>query len=523
MNRNTKSVRESVRVKTHLDDDVMSKVRNTDQLEKGLSVGSKNRLKGFQSNLMVSRGVKSPGFDEKLGDMLKKYVWDYFHYDRCLDYLNRVTDEDGFKFSRDLKIYSTCSEAFRKFSQNDYSSFRWNKNYRKSLEEWTEIFSHYKLKPLSYKSDDDIRQSLPKEDTHSGYQYIISGNKKKGDNMEGAFKTYSVLEESAIAKGSFGRPMMIGFRTQASGEFTDEGEETGTCKHKLRVVSMVDLFHIIAEVKFANPFQKLFSSMECYAGGKDFNEISIILSNWRSNSQKFISIDYSSYDQTISSWLIEDAFDVIRSAFTMNDQESALFDVIVHDFIHKDFLVGEGLIHSDKGVPSGSMFTQLIDSLVNLIVIGTYFHSIGQECNMMAMGDDNIIFCNSSVMLDEMASYIRKNFGLEVKTDDKSNEGSTQKDPKFLSAYWTNRGRWRHPNLLFSRMLFPERKRDYNDIVGPEHVLYAFILTYPKGMAEMVNIPRFQEDYPNLTKRYVENVVDSRYLPGALAYIKEYT
>jgi hypothetical protein len=360
-------------------------------------------------------------------------------------------------------------------------------------------------------------------DTHSGWTYIESGLKEKGKNVEGSYRTFQNFKQSAVQEGSFKRPILIGFRTQASGEYEDDGTRTNTGKHKLRVVSMVDFNVIIAELMFAKPIQKFMSSQDFYAGGKDESEISSIITNWRVKYPRFLSIDYSSFDQTISSWLIEDAFEVIRSAFVMYPWQNKLFDVIVNDFIHKDFVLSEGILHSDKGVPSGSMFTQIIDTLVNWLVVNTYFNSINEKAEMIIMGDDNAIFTRATINIEDLASYIIKNFGLIVKTDDKSNEGNCRTDDvKFLSRYWRFDGQWRHPNQLLSRLLFPERKRVYDGEIGPQHVVYAFILTYRIGMEQLIDVRRFLHDYP-ISKKFVLNNVDSRYLPGALAYIKEYT
>jgi hypothetical protein len=168
------------------------------------------------------------------------------------------------------------------------------------------------------------------------------------------------------------------------------------------------------------------------------------------------------------------------------------------------------------------MFTQIIDSIVNVIVVSTYFNSIGQAVEMIAMGDDNAIFTNSDTDLDKLGSYIRKNFGMIVNVD-KSSSGDTKRDDvEFLSRYWRYDGQWRHPHQLLSRLAYPERKREYSGDVKPEHVVFAFILTYPLGMQKLIHVPKFMQDFP-ISKKFVLENVDSRYLPGSLAYIREYT
>lgn len=506
---------------THLDVARIHQMRSAVELQNSLPAGSKNRLMRYQHNLSVTRGAEKPLFDSKVKDMLLQYAKDRSMLEATINYLNGLKDADGYSFSRDLKIYSSTSKTFEKFSSPDYTSFRWNQNYRKALEDVRKILlRNGVLTPLNYTCSQDIIDALPKTDTHSGWTWIETGFKEKGDNMENIFHRFEKELAKAKSNRSMNKPILVGFRTQASGEFEDDGTETNTCKHKTRVVCMVDLMQIILELKYAKPVQQLMANSVLYAGGKNPQQISTIINNAKVRNQTWWSIDYSGYDMTISSWLIEDAFDVLKSIFKRVDDDE--WEIIVKDFIHKDFIVNEGIVHADKGVPSGSMFTQIIDSIVNCIVVMTYFNSIHAKCEMIAMGDDNLIFCNLPVsQLEDLSSYLAKNFGLETSAA-KSSKGTRRDTPEFLSRFWRVDGQWRHPKLLISRMLFPERFRDYSGAVGPEHVIHAFILTYRLGMGELIDVWRFRQDHP-ISRDFVWNRVDSRYLPGAMAYIREYT
>lgn len=520
----TKMVSKPKKAMTHFEGPILSQLTSTDDLQTSLSVGSTKRLRDYQKNLSVSRGTEEPLFDKGLKKLLEEYVWSQQDLKEALNYLNSLRDSDGYLFSRDLKIYSKAQEAMERFGEANHTSFRWNRNYQKSLKQLIDLVSMNRLRPERYTSDDDILHALPKTDTHSGYTWIISGRKEKGDNIEGIWTKFKGRQER-MGSGEMieGQPILIAFRTQASGEYNDDGSETNTCKHKTRVVSMYDLLDVVDELQFANPFQKWINDQPFYAGGKDEHKIERIISGYSVDFPKFMSVDYSSFDQTISDWLIEDAFKVVRASFVLTAEQEKVFDNVVHRFIHKNFILSEGVMHSDKGVPSGSMFTQIIDSIVNVLVVNTYFNSIDHQCEMIAMGDDNAIFCEADVDIQHLATYIGKNFGLIIKTDDKSNEGLTrEKDVKFLSRYWTKGGPWRHPHQLISRMLFPERWRDYTGEIKPEHVLFAYILTYKAGMCELIDVNRFMREHP-ISRSFVLNNVDSRYLPGSLAYIREYT
>lgn len=500
-----------------------SKMRKLESLEICLSSGSKNRLRQYASNLAVSRGTIDRNIDYSVMQLIKKYAYDGPAINGEIEYLMNLECVDGYLFSRNLKIYSTTEDAMARFAAPNHSPFSWNENYKKSLKQLKSLFDGLNLHPLAYHNDEDIANALPKLDTHSGWTYIETGLKKKGDNLEGSFVRYLANQESAFQNGSFRKPILIGFRTQASGEYEDDGTRTNTGKHKLRVVSMVDFNVILAELRFAKPIQRFMAQQPFYAGGKNETQISSLITNWRTKYRRFLSIDYSSFDQTISAWLIRDAFSIIKSAFVLSDADERLFDIVTDDFISKDFVLSEGVLHSEKGVPSGSMFTQIIDTLVNWLVVNTYFNSINEKAEMIIMGDDNAIFTQANVDITGLASYVIKNFGLIVKTDDKSNEGNCSTDDvKFLSRYWRFDGQWRHSYQLLSRLLFPERKRTYGAEIGPQHVLFAFILTYRIGMEQLMDVRKFMHDFP-ISKRFIYENVDSRYLPGALAYIKEYT
>lgn len=509
---------------TRLSSSVTCSVKSVELLEKSLSTGSKRRLTDYRMNLAKSRGLDKALFDDKVFKVILKYALDRKEVIRQVNYLNHLQDDKGFAFSRNLKIYNQIEDNLINFKAVDHPSFRWNENYQQALKDVRSIFQRVRLKPLVFNTDDDIKDALPKENTHSGFRWILSGKKLKGDNMEGIHNLFEREKSAALSNGSFNSPILCAFRTQASGEYEDDGSQTDTCKHKTRLVSMYDLVSIVNELQFSVPFQSLIARQDFYAGGKDEHQISSIIMRWRVEYDKFFSIDYSSFDSTISSWLIKDAFNIIKSCFVLDQEQSHLYDIMVNDFINKTFVLSEGLLTCHRGVPSGSMWTQIIDSIVNAIVIKTYFNAMHQKCQMIIMGDDNCIFTNYDTTIDVLASYISKNFGLIVKVEDKSSFGSTKNKEgiKFLSRYWRFDGQYRHPNQLLSRMLFPERFRPYSDEVTPEMVVFAFILTYGIGMRYLIDCRKFLLEN-RISKKDLLDRVDSRYLPGSLAYIREYT
>lgn len=490
------------------------------QLQSWLESGSKRRLRNFRSSLKTDRDLRN--FDSDVDAVFSKYCFDVDDYLSTKEYLRTLrSSKDGKLFSQGVKSYSEMLQSLERFGESNHPSFQWNQNYQRAKKSLMEYFSKLRLSEITYHDDESMISRLPKTDTHSGFTYLLTGRKEKGDNLVNIFNRYTVEEEKAIVNGSFNKPILPGCRTQGSGAFNEWGEKTGDCKHKTRVISMVDMFVIFAELKFALPIQQAMAGMSMYAGGKDPRGISSVISNMRYKYGYFISLDYSHFDQSISDWLIYDVFDIIKSAFvSVND---AVFKVVVEDFVHKNFITGDGMLYSRKGVPSGSMFTQIVDSISNVLMVTTYLNSLGTSGEMIVMGDDNLLYTRDEVSVDAIASYITKNFGVVVNPD-KTSSGSASHDPEFLSRVWKYNGQWREPHTVIAKMLYPERYRNYRSgRVVAELVVYAYILTYPLTMGGLMDISQFLSDNPTLNKSYVFEVVDSRYLPGAIAYIRDYT
>lgn len=487
-----------------------------------LTAGQRKRLNCFLSNL--ARDIDDRHFDKDLRDLFQKYTFHPKEVCDELEYLQTLkSSKDGKLFSQGYKSYAALLDGAKRFAEPNYTWFGWNRNYKLAKSEVMSEFSKLQLSEITYSNDDDIRDTLPKLDTHAGWLYIITGNRAKEGNLEGISKRYMNAEKEARRNGSFNQVILPGYRTQGKGHaYTDDGEKTYDCSHKTRLVAMYSMLSVIAECKWARPIQDAMAEMSWYVGGKDLSSDVGGRIRWmRANYQNWISIDYSGFDASISAWLIHDAFEIIRCAFVDVDDE--LFRVIETDFIEKNFVFKEGVVHSVKGVPSGSMFTQIVDSIVNRLMVLTFLHSRSFRADMMIMGDDNLVFSIEKIDPDDIASYLAKNFGVIVNADKTSN-GTAKVNPEFLSREWRFDGEYREPHELVAKMMYPERTRDYRtDHAKVEEVLYAYVLTYNITMHQLMDVDKFLAEYPRLNKHRIFEKVDSRYLPGALAFIREYT
>jgi hypothetical protein len=505
---------------------------NTENVaEQGPISGVNKALENFRRQLSSSRFHVLK--DKAVLDLLSSYCWDEGSVESELRYLKGVR-VDGLPYCQSIKQAKQLDEQLLRFGERNYPNFGWNRFYQESLEAMIREFGSWHLKPLHFHSCEDVRNALPKEDTHSGYLFLETGKKEKGDNVEEAFSYYGEAV-SAVKQGLHVRqfPILPGCRTQGSGVYASDGSRTPrNAKLKTRLVSMKDMREIVLEMMFSKPFQDRYSSYQRYAGGKNDNEIHSLVFDKASRHTRWVSLDYSHYDQSISDWLIRDAFKVVASAFALNDFERRMLDEVVRIFIAKDFVVPHsldglypsGLLHSRKGVPSGSMFTQIIDSIVNELMIRTVMRALDiRDYDMLIMGDDNLLFYKDSEPRGvDICSYLTHNFGIQANPAKLASGECSKAKFEFLSRTWTIQGAYRHPNILLSKLAYPERFRNYSDGASPALVLYSYCLAYPVGMRELMDVDKFYKDFRGTELLKSRMVEKGRYISGYLKYQYQY-
>jgi hypothetical protein len=463
-------------------------------LQNSLDSRSTKRLDNLRNEL--KRGDDRRIYDDRAVEMLKAYVFNQGALENVLQYLKHLTDNDGIPFSRSYYNYQLYQESWVGFCGPEVASFRWNEHYQAAVERVIDRYSIAHLAPLSYHSDSDIFDAVTDWDTSAGWTKIISGSSHKRDYLDGIFDHWSAISQQALEIGSYNCPIIPGKRTQCSGAFDEDGNESHTCKHKNRAINMVDIMVIISERKWAKPLTQWISTYPYSAVGKPDEWICNWVFTQRMQRRSYISLDYSKYDSTIPSWLIRSAFDVIRSAF--NDCDSNLLNVLEEDFINKNIITGDSIIFTNHGNPSGSGFTTIINGICNEIITETWMHAFGLSGHYNIMGDDNLIYLDYSFPSDlvhRIASYIKHNFGVVVNPD-KSSYGTPKDYPEYLSRFWTEAGGRRDFGEVISLLAYPESFRPYDeyDDLTPQLVIYSYILAYPVTMRKNMDVDRFIRD-----------------------------
>jgi hypothetical protein len=106
-----------------------------------------------------------------------------------------------------------------------------------------------------------------------------------------------------------------------------------------------------------------------------------------------VGLDIKSFDSSIQPWLINTAFDILRQNIAFDSIESELsFEYTRNFFIHTPVVMPDGKMWLKAlGVPSGSYYTQIVDSICNSILIAYAQKSIYDSFfETYVLGDDSL-------------------------------------------------------------------------------------------------------------------------------------
>lgn len=106
-----------------------------------------------------------------------------------------------------------------------------------------------------------------------------------------------------------------------------------------------------------------------------------------------VGIDIKSFDSSIQPWLINESFNILENNIIFPDIQSKwAYEYTKHFFIHTPIVMPDGRMwYKHLGIPSGSYYTQMIDSIANHIVI-TYaqLKHYGRSFKTYVLGDDSL-------------------------------------------------------------------------------------------------------------------------------------
>jgi hypothetical protein len=126
---------------------------------------------------------------------------------------------------------------------------------------------------------------------------------------------------------------------------------------------------------------------------------------------RILSIDFSAYDTTLKSELQKVAFDYIKGLFQYNCSDE--LNYIAERFNTIGIITPDGVYSGEHGVPSGSTFTNEVDSIVQFIIANSY--GIDHE-NLQIQGDDGVYLVKDESDADALCAAF-ESVGLNVNKD----------------------------------------------------------------------------------------------------------
>ena len=288
-----------------------------------------------------------------------------------------------------------------------------------------------------------------------------------GSNKREAFSRGTLSAERILNESRKPEPCIALTRTQKKG--------------KTRLVWGYPMSMTLLEGSFAkvllSVFKKGLSPMAFATTAKNLGSQILSSSN---NNKYFYSLDASQYDGTIQREIIHACFGIIRTWFRLDDEyafgqsNGEVLSIIERYFTYTPIVMPtvsdekfQGILHTGKkhGVPSGSYFTQLIDSIANVIILGTMasrfgFQVTSHDCKVL--GDDLLFFTDSHLDIVELAKYAKETFGMKVNPV-KSVQGRSDESIPFLGREWVNGLPTRSSEIAIQKMLSPENFRKYNN------------------------------------------------------------
>jgi len=186
------------------------------------------------------------------------------------------------------------------------------------------------------------------------------------------------------------------------------------------------------------------------------------------------SVDMSAFDASISEFLITQAFLIIQTWFDLDSVEPVsglscrqIFRHIRKYFLTSPIVMPDGNIYHGRrhGVPSGSFFTQIVDSIVNVVIAGTLssrFKLHLDRKEIFVLGDDLLFWSDRDIELNRLAQYATETFGIRFNAH-KSQKVRSSEPVHYLGRNWTHGIPDLDVEEVVKRMVFPERYRKYSD------------------------------------------------------------
>lgn len=109
-----------------------------------------------------------------------------------------------------------------------------------------------------------------------------------------------------------------------------------------------------------------------------------------------MNVDFSAFDSSVPKFLIDRAFGIVKGMLDLTHDEEVMLSELCNYFVYTPIALYNEVRTKFKGIPSGSAFTQLIGSIVNMIAC--HYAALSYESNIELvsrfscwLGDDSYL------------------------------------------------------------------------------------------------------------------------------------
>lgn len=145
--------------------------------------------------------------------------------------------------------------------------------------------------------------------------------------------------------------------------------------------------------------------------------------------------DWSGFDTTVSAWLIRDAFKILEGHIDFEHvsthatgqiwpvssvQSKRRWKTLVKYFIDTPIQLSSAeRFMKHGGVPSGTAFTYLIDSVINAIIIRYCIYQFVGALPLadLYLGDDFVVVTSQPLNLELLTSFAKQQFSMDFNSD----------------------------------------------------------------------------------------------------------
>jgi hypothetical protein len=203
-------------------------------------------------------------------------------------------------------------------------------------------------------------------------------------------------------------PAVVGWR----------GQPNGTDRPKQRIIWMMDHVETIIGGSIMHPLLDALRVLPGFSAWNTPDDVDVAVTRIMRKAQgrMILSGDYSGFDSSVSRELIAIVFRVIGQ-WLLSGYEDRL-SLLEEVFATTPIITPDGLRDGrDGGVPSGSVLTNLVDSLINLLV--AHYIAIRAGCtvdDIEVLGDDFVCLFSDEISPSDIESFANE-LGMELNAD----------------------------------------------------------------------------------------------------------